>query len=128
VDARAEAARALEAASEHGSGSVTIRSTAAEESFLELFLVRRMERGAGPVANHVFLRDVTERARSEAEARALASELEAANHMLDRQASVDPLTGLLNRRGLHRHIRHLGQVTRRPVHPMSVIFVDLDDF
>lgn len=41
----------------------------------------------------------------------------------ERQASTDPLTGLLNRRGLHQHLAVL-----REDHPCGLLLIDLDGF
>jgi diguanylate cyclase (GGDEF)-like protein len=44
------------------------------------------------------------------------------------QAITDPLTGLLNRRGLERHIHKLMDLARHSGKPISVAMLDLDHF
>jgi diguanylate cyclase (GGDEF)-like protein len=56
------------------------------------------------------------------------AELEAANIELDRQARVDPLTGLLNRRGMEEQFRFALASSIRRRSPLSVLIVDIDHF
>lgn len=50
------------------------------------------------------------------------------HHDLEVQALTDPLTGLLNRRALELMAGSAIAASRRYSHPLSAIFVDLDDF
>ena len=58
----------------------------------------------------------------------LRGELQAANERLKRLASVDPLTGLLNRRGLEDAVATEVARARRTGGPLSAVLLDLDDF
>jgi len=55
-------------------------------------------------------------------------ELQYANQELERLASSDPLTGLLNRRGFDAQLAVSLALARRSGRPMSVITVDIDHF
>ena len=56
------------------------------------------------------------------------AELELANAELDRQARTDPLTGLLNRRGMEERFRPALLSARRRQAALSVLLVDIDHF
>lgn len=72
--------------------------------------------------------EVIERKKAQKELAHLAEELKAANANLDRLATVDTLTDLLNRRGLQRSLdMELSRVQRLGT-TIGVIFVDIDDF
>ena len=74
------------------------------------------------------LRDITDRKRSEDQLRDLTAKLQAANTRLEKLANVDPLTDLLNRRGLERIL--WGEISRsqRSRAPIMAILLDCDDF
>lgn len=55
-------------------------------------------------------------------------ELEQANQALERLASSDPLTGLLNRRGFDARMTAALALARRSGRPLSVITIDIDHF
>ncbi len=55
-------------------------------------------------------------------------ELEHANQELERLASSDPLTGLLNRRGFDARLVTALALARRSGRPLSVITIDIDHF
>ena len=55
-------------------------------------------------------------------------ELYDANRELDRQASTDPLTGLLNRRGFDAQIQFAMALARRSGRPLSLMTLDIDHF
>ena len=80
------------------------------------------------IASMATLRDVTERRNAERRAQFMAAKLRIMNDRLSEAATLDPLTGLLNRRGiedvLRREIRH----ARRTGSPLSALFMDCDDF
>lgn len=126
---RAEAEAAVEAMLRGGKCELTVRSGSVEERYLELFLVRRLDSGGRYLGFHLFLRDVTERVLHEAKVAKLATRLAEANHRLERQAHIDPLTGLLNRRGLQQHLAKLrAGGRRRGSSAAAVVLVDIDDF
>lgn len=58
----------------------------------------------------------------------LEEELRSAREALEREATEDPLTGLLNRRGIRPLLEHLLSARGRTSHPFSVVMVDLDHF
>lgn len=55
-------------------------------------------------------------------------ELQRANLELSHQASSDPLTGLLNRRGFETQLTYALALARRSGRPLSVIAIDVDHF
>lgn len=55
-------------------------------------------------------------------------ELYDANRELDRQASTDPLTGLLNRRGFDAQMQFAMALARRSGRPLSLMTLDIDHF
>ena len=55
-------------------------------------------------------------------------ELAAVNAELQRQASTDPLTGLLNRRGFEMRAALVAGIAMRHAHPLSVLSIDIDFF
>jgi diguanylate cyclase (GGDEF)-like protein len=67
-------------------------------------------------------RDLEDRVRERTEA------LTAANIELDKAARVDPLTGLLNRRGLDEQARYVVANARRNGAALSALLVDADHF
>ncbi len=54
--------------------------------------------------------------------------LQARLALLERQAHLDALTGLLNRRGLARALEREARQGRRIQTPLSALFIDFDDF
>ncbi len=64
----------------------------------------------------------------EAQVRQRTRELEQANQELDRQARTDPLTGLLNRRGLDAQLLQSLAIARRAERPLALLLMDLDHF
>ena len=55
-------------------------------------------------------------------------ELQHANQELERQASSDPLTGLLNRRGFDARLVTAVALAQRSGRPLSIITIDVDHF
>lgn len=55
-------------------------------------------------------------------------ELEAANRELDRLATHDPLTGLLNRRGVLQKVTELQGIAARTGNALAMIYIALDGF
>ena len=82
----------------------------------------------GRPARLLTLRDITERREAEARINAMADELRRANVRLERLVDTDPLTHVLNRRGieevLHVELRRMG----RTGDALMAILVDCDDF
>ena len=72
--------------------------------------------------------DVTEQLRREEQLRQSQAELEAANAMLRELASVDPLTGLVNRRSFDEALRLAFRRRRKANAPLSVLMLDVDHF
>lgn len=66
--------------------------------------------------------------RMEQQVRVRTRELLAANTALDRQARSDPLTGVLNRRGLEERLRLAVSTARRGHRPLAVAMLDADYF
>lgn len=66
--------------------------------------------------------------RMEQQVRVRTRELLAANTALDRQARSDPLTGVLNRRGLEERLRLAVAAARRGHRPLAVAMLDADYF
>ena len=64
----------------------------------------------------------------EAQVRARTEQLEAANAELHRQARSDPLTGVLNRRGLDTQFDFALALAQRSGRPLSLISIDVDHF
>ncbi|HVR43140.1 MAG TPA: EAL domain-containing protein [Thermoanaerobaculia bacterium] len=58
----------------------------------------------------------------------LTRELQSANSRLERLALLDPLTDLLNRRGLQKTLGELVESVRREAIDVAVLVVDVDDF
>jgi len=63
-----------------------------------------------------------------AKAKARIAELELALREAREHASQDPLTGALNRRGLHEAFARESARAQRTGQPLSVVLLDLDDF
>ena len=64
----------------------------------------------------------------ESTVRLRTQELQAANQALEMQARSDPLTGLLNRRGLEGQFNFAIALARRSGRPLSLLAVDVDHF
>jgi len=58
----------------------------------------------------------------------LARQLEEANRRLERLSSLDPLTGLANRRALDGFLEMEWRRARRDREPLSVVLIDVDQF
>lgn len=69
-----------------------------------------------------------ERNRSRIELKRVNDALQAANQRLERMASNDALTDLLNRRGLQEALSHEVAVAHRAGTNLIVLLIDLDDF
>src|SRR5436190_15060801 len=82
----------------------------------------------GAPASLVMLRDITERIRAQASILVATEELRSANARLQMLADVDPLTGLLNRRGLERLLETEMLPKARMGWDLVAIMVDCDGF
>ena len=82
----------------------------------------------GQPASILTLREVTARKQSQDQLVDLAAELEEANSRLEKLAYVDPLTGLLNRRGLEKLLWVEQNRALRETTTTVALFVDCDDF
>ncbi len=82
----------------------------------------------GHKASLITLRDITDRVHAEAQLRAVTDELRRSNERLEEMVTSDPLTKVLNRRGIERALRLELERTRRSGDTMTAILVDLDDF
>ncbi len=74
------------------------------------------------------MHDITERKRKEDILQDLAAQLQVANARLERLVVLDPLTELLNRRGLQQILSREIRWSQRYDSHLVVLFVDLDDF
>lgn len=83
---------------------------------------------SGRPARLVTMRDITERLTVERQLNAMANQLQRANERLEKLVGTDPLTQVLNRRGvedvLGRELRRM----RRAGEMLTAILVDCDDF
>lgn len=74
------------------------------------------------------LRYAIERHRNVREMAHLTRQLEVANETLERLALLDPLTDVMNRRGLQQALSREIQNLQRSVGEVAVLLVDVDDF
>jgi len=82
----------------------------------------------GAPARLASLRDITGHKLAEERLTAMTAELLSLNQRLEHLANVDPLTSLLNRRGLESVLSIEVQRARRSGTPLQAVLVDLDDF
>jgi len=94
----------------------------------ELVAERELELEEKERLNRKLLREVSERRKAERENTALTAQLKVANEELDRLATLDSLTDLLNRRGLSRELDSELHRAARSGGQIGVIFGDFDDF
>jgi len=78
--------------------------------------------------DHMTRRLLTVNEEMEEVVRQRTLELQYANQELERLASSDPLTGLLNRRGFDAHLATALALAQRSGRPLSVISIDVDHF
>ncbi len=81
----------------------------------------------GTPAVAVSMRDVTDRQRAEVVLQQLAQRLDETNRELKRQAIRDPLTGLLNRRGLVQLLPILQASSGRAGGELAALLIDCDN-
>lgn len=85
----------------------------------------------GEVNPEIFKKSVMtilDRTRMKKELDVMTSELKAVNDQLERLANVDPLTGLLNRRGVHETLMRLSRGTPGSQQGLFALLFDIDDF
>ncbi len=89
---------------------------------------RRGELGQA-LAEHKRLRAIEQRRFDERSEQLLRSmQVRFQVEQLERDSVTDPLTGLLNRRGLARALERAHALVREDDRPLSVVLLDLDDF
>jgi diguanylate cyclase (GGDEF)-like protein len=76
----------------------------------------------------IILRDITDRVRAEAQLRAVTEELRRSNDLLEEMVTSDPLTRVLNRRGIERALRLELDRTKRSGDVLTAVLIDADDF
>jgi len=74
------------------------------------------------------LSDITDHKRSQAQLENASAQMRTLNTSLERLASVDPLTELLNRRGLEAELAIEMRRKRRTGAPLAAVLLDCDDF
>ena len=72
--------------------------------------------------------DLTERKKSMSVILDQAKELEAANDLLEKQATTDSLTDIANRRSWNSQLETILKLSQRYSHPVSVFLADVDHF
>ena len=72
--------------------------------------------------------DLTERKKSMNVIIDQAKELEAANDLLEQQATTDGLTNIANRRSWNYHLETMLKLSERYNHPVSILLADVDHF
>lgn len=76
----------------------------------------------------ISLYDISKRRAVEQELRVAKKELQEANRKLTELASIDPLTGLANRRTFDLHLENEWRRCSRMKIPLSLLFIDVDYF
>lgn len=112
--ALAQAASAVEEGA--GSATIALRNSSREVQTLS----HALESMARRLLSHSH--------EMEAQVRARTEQLEAANAELHQQARSDPLTGVLNRRGLDAQFDFALALAQRSGRPLSLISIDVDHF
>jgi len=74
------------------------------------------------------LRDISERKQSERSLKELTQKLESTNEHLQELVKIDPLTGLLNRRGMEEQLTREINRARREGYSLAAILMDCDGF
>jgi diguanylate cyclase (GGDEF)-like protein len=83
---------------------------------------------SGRPARLITMRDVTDRLAAETKLNATAMQLQEANERLERLVDTDPLTNVLNRRGLHEALHAELRRMGRTGDTLMAILIDCDDF
>ena len=102
--------------------------SAANASGAELVAERELQLEEMDRLNKQLRREVQDRKKAEESAADLALQLARANQNLDRLATLDALTEVLNRRGIDRQLTAELSRAARAGSTLGVIFVDFDDF
>ncbi len=76
----------------------------------------------------ILLRDITKRKNAEESLQEMASKLVAINAHLEHLVKIDPLTELLNRRGIEEYLVIESNMARREGAPLAAILLDCDNF
>ncbi len=97
-----------------------------DERFIEVHLVQCEWDGAPVWLASLF--DITEHQRSRAHLESDNARIQVANVRLDRLASIDPLTQVLNRRGLDAELAIEIRRKHRTGSPLAAVLLDCDDF
>jgi diguanylate cyclase (GGDEF)-like protein len=74
------------------------------------------------------IRNALQRQRERRRLSDVTRDLQEANRLLERMALIDPLTDLLNRRGLQRALTDTIERLRRDAIDAAVLLIDIDDF
>ncbi|MGE0158153.1 MAG: EAL domain-containing protein [Gemmatimonadales bacterium] len=82
----------------------------------------------GRTASLITLRDVTDRVVAEAQLRAVTDELRRSNERLEEMVTSDPLTNVLNRRGIDRALHLEIERAKRSGDKLTAVLIDMDDF
>ena len=98
----------------------TVTQTCTEDGLVIEMRATQLRRRGSPVFI-VFVRDVTDRVR-------MVRELSEANRKLEEVAVLDPLTGVLNRRGIEAELLQLVKTSRRTGELGAALLIDCDDF
>jgi diguanylate cyclase (GGDEF)-like protein len=134
-----EACRRIKASEAYRDVPIIMVSAQAEACFLqEAFVAGAMDFISKPIDRIELISRVRSalalkqerdlRKSRERELLKLARQLEEANRRLERLSSLDPLTGLANRRGLDGFLEMEWRRARRDREPLSVILIDVDHF
>ena len=89
---------------------------------------RKQTEQALHVLNDTLQQRTTDLGRANADLDSVATELRKANERLEQLAEIEPLTELLNRRGLQQALSQETQRVRREGSTLCALLVDLDDF
>ena len=83
---------------------------------------------SGQPARLITMRDITDRLTVERQLNAMAKQLQGANERLEKLVGTDPLTQVLNRRGVEEALGREVRRLRRTGEALMTILIDCDDF
>jgi diguanylate cyclase (GGDEF)-like protein len=86
------------------------------------------KKGTAPTLFARIIRSAIERSRIRKELDFVTKELQVANSRLQEMSMIDPLTEILNRRGLQQALSRIIQRSQRDKSSVLAILIDLDDF
>lgn len=102
--------------------------SSANASSAELVAERELQLEELDRLNRTLKKEITDRKKAEDDAAQLAAQLRKVNTELDRLATLDSLTELLNRRGLDRALdREINRAARKGLQ-LGILFGDFDNF